>query len=164
MLLPTQNRVSSCKTFIKMFSSCSTAFKAIIESLNQTLLRMKKQLWIINQFKVQCAPNFAKKIRNFYIVASAVENEIFPLGDQLPDIDLNLTLAGNHTDLDQLLCLHVHLDSLVIYERKGPSTWREIETSVIQFVDEFFWMLSHARQDSVLATNKVQLISNSTML
>lgn len=55
---------------------------------------------------------FEEPARNFNIVATSVETEIFPLGDQLGDL-ANQTLIGNHTDLDQLICHYGHIESLV---------------------------------------------------
>lgn len=54
---------------------------------------------------------FEEPVRNFYIVATSAETEIFPLGDQLGYL-ANQTLS-NDTDLDQLICHYGHIDSLV---------------------------------------------------
>lgn len=51
-------------------------------------------------------------------MASTGENETFPNWDQFLDLDSNHTIPGNYTDLEQLLCHHEHLDSLVKCLRK----------------------------------------------
>lgn len=47
-----------------------------------------------------------------YIVASTEGNDSFPYGNL--DLNVNQTLASNHSDVDQLSCLYEHIYALVI--------------------------------------------------